>query len=118
MFKRITSVILLLSMLLCVCACASKDEKDDESSVSTSGLTGDETDYLSTLRKMDDEGKEFRILVTTQLERFYNQNNASSVVVDNAAYKRNQMVNELFNTNIVYTVLDGNASGSAAFSTE
>ena len=118
MFKRITSVILLLSMLLCVCACSSKDEKDDESSVSTSGLTGDETDYLSTLRKMDDEGKEFRILVTTQLERFYNQNNASSVVVDNAAYKRNQMVNELFNTNIVYTVLDGNASGSAAFSTE
>ena len=117
MLKRTVSVILLLSMLLCACACSSKESQTADSSVTTAGDT-EEEDYLSTLRKMDDGGKEFRILVTQQLERFYDQGNASSVVVDNAAYQRNQIVNDLFNTQIVYTALDGNASGSSAFSTE
>lgn len=117
MFKRTVCLLLLLSTLLCVCSCTVGSGGDTENDETVLGST-DTEDYLSSLRDMDDGGKEFRILVTTQLERFYNQSNASSVVVDNAAYLRNQTVNELFNTNLVYTALDGNASGASAFATE
>ena len=118
MLKRAIAVILLLSMLFCTLACGKKDSEEGEDGVTTAATDTEEEDYLSTLRKMDDGGKEFRVLVTEQLERFYDQQNASSVVVDNAAYQRNQTVNDLFNTKLVYTSLDGNASGANAFSTE
>ena len=116
--KRTVSILLFLGIMLCTCACSFEGKHNEEKIGSaTTEAVKDETDYLQTLKKMDDGGKEFRILVTTQLERFYDQSNSSSVVVDDAAYRRNEAVNGLFNTKLTYTALDGNSSGSSAFST-
>ncbi len=119
--KRCLAFLLVIVMLFSLLACSKNKGNDTEESdgaTTVSTLPGEQTKYLSTLRQHDDGEKEFRVLVTTQLERFYDQENMSSIVVDNAAYTRNVTVNELFNTKLTFEALDGNASGAAAFTTE
>lgn len=119
--KKIIAILLLLCMVLPLASC--KKDKEDDDAEQTSGSGGNlevstETDYLETLPKKDLKGADFRILVATQLEGFYNQKNASADIVDNACYKRNNNIEKLFNTKLVYNALDGNASGATAFATE
>ncbi len=117
--KKLISFLLACILLLSMFGCQDGKAPEQESGETSDGTdTTEAVDYLQTLPKHDDGWKEFRILVTEQLKRFYDQENISSIPVDNAAYKRNLAVEELFKTDFSYTALDGNASGSAAFAAE
>ncbi|MBQ7347552.1 MAG: hypothetical protein IJW55_06300 [Clostridia bacterium] len=111
--KKILSIILLLCMLLTVVACNNDKGKNEETTVEEESNVG--TSYLDTIPSLDLEYANFNILVTSQLVDFYDQDNESGDIVDNACYMRNLDVEERYKIDITYSDLDGNASGSAQF---
>ncbi|MBQ7347553.1 MAG: extracellular solute-binding protein [Clostridia bacterium] len=112
--KKILSIILLLCMLLTVVACNNDKGKNEETTVGEEE-TNVETSYLDTLPELDLQYANFNILVTTQLVGFYDQENESGDIVDNACYMRNLDVEERYKIDITYSNLDGNASGANQF---
>ena len=114
--KKIVSVLLILCMLLSLAAC--KQEEPVQNPSNNSQNTATEDDYLASLPDYNNKGSEFRILVTQQLVGFYDQENVSADIVENACYERNLAVEDRFEIDIVYNNLDGNSSGAAQFSAE
>ena len=115
--KKIISIVLLLCLLLTVVACDRADGKTEETTEKVEEGTEQETSYLDTLPSINLNFDNFNILVTQQLVGFYDQENESGDIVDNACYMRNLDVEERYKIDINYTNMDGNASGANQFST-
>lgn len=115
--KKIISIVLLLCLLLTVVACDRADGKTEETTEKVEEGTEQETSYLDTLPSINLNFDNFNILVTQQLAGFYDQENESGDIVDNACYMRNLDVEERYKIDINYTIMDGNASGANQFST-
>ncbi len=111
--KKILSFLLCVCLLLSLVACNNGDKEKETNAPENET---EEPSYLDTLPKVNLEGEEFKILIGTQVQHFYDFDNPSANVVENAAYMRNLEIEEYYNTDIVYHALDGNASGSQAFS--
>ena len=125
MNKRIAFLLaaVLLVMAVLACGCTKKPASAPAETTGTGGGTGTDaesgtTDYLKSLPTPTFQDGEVRILVTSQLKDFYEQYNESSNIVDNACYRRNAIIEDRFGCELKYTDMDGNASGSAAFSQE
>ncbi len=119
--KRVLCLILAVLLALPLFACGKQNGPESnttgQESKDPDAGTGEE-DYLASLEAYDGKQRDFRILVTQQLVEFYDQENSSGDLVDNACFERNAAIEDLFNINLTYTNLDGNASGADIFSKE
>lgn len=110
--KKLISAVLLLCMLFTSLIACNKKEQSEET---TENVKTKEPGYLDTLPSMDFDGQEFKILVSLQHESFYKQEEESGNTVDSACFARNLNIEGRYNVDLVYTAIDGNASGQAAF---
>ena len=94
-FRRIITLCLLLAMVLPVMVACSKDPGKDTSAVTTDA-TG--TGYTVDLPIIDANGYEFRILDFDNYEQTLEDDPIT--VVDQAVYKRNELVKSRFNIDI------------------
>ncbi len=114
--KKMISVILLLCMLLTVFA-ACKGDKKPPVDTSDEQQETEEPNHLDTLPAMDLEGQEFKFLISSQHETFYDQEAETGDIVESACFARNLAIEDRYNVDIVYTAMDGNSSGQDAFQT-
>ena len=114
--KKLISVILLLCMLLTVFA-ACKGDKKPPVDTSDEQQETEEPNHLDTLPAMDREGQEFKFLSSSQHETYYDQEEETGDIVESACFARNLSIEDRYNVDIVYTAMDGNASGKDAFQT-
>ena len=113
--KKLISVILLLCMLVTAFVACSGGKTPSETETTTKQQETKEPDYLDTLPAKDLDGRIFRFLISSQHETFYMQDQESANRVDSACFARNRNIEDRYNVDIVYTPMDGNASGSAEF---
>ncbi len=114
--KRIICLVLSALMLLFSLASCKKgdSEKETESFIEE---TTPETDYYDTVPSLDCGGADFKILVSTTMMPYYEQEETSGATINDAVFKRNEKVESVFNLNLVYTDMDGNRSGATQFAT-
>lgn len=112
--KKLISVILLLCMLLTVFA-ACKGDKKPPVDTSDEQQETEEPNYLDTLPSLDLEGAEYKMLISSQHETFYMQEEETGDIVESACFARNLSVEDRYKCEIFYVSMDGNASGQAAF---
>ncbi|MBQ8214417.1 MAG: hypothetical protein IJZ80_10440 [Clostridia bacterium] len=113
--KKLISVILLLTMLLTVLAACGEDEKPPVDTSEDEETETQEPNYLDDLPTLDYGGQEFKMLISSQHETFYNQDHETGAIVENACYLRNIAIEDRYNIALFYTAMDGNASGKEAF---
>ena len=113
--KKLISVILLLCMLLTVFA-ACKDDKKPPVDTDDPQET-EEPSYLDNLPTMNLDGQEFKFLISSQHETFYDQEEETGDIVESACFSRNLSVELRYNVDIKYTAMDGNSAGQTAFQT-
>lgn len=113
--KKALTLVLALVLLLTLFVSCKNDKNNEETTTAPNDNTQTEVDYLDTLPKLDLKNEEFNILITLQTENFYNQDEYTGDIVEDAAYERNLAVEDHFNTVINYVAKDGNASGSVEF---
>lgn len=112
--KKLISVILLLCMLLTAFAACTDDEKPPVDTNDEQQETA-EPNYLDSLPTMDLGGQEFKFLISSQHETFYDQEAETGDIVESACFARNLSIEERYNVDIVYTAMDGNSSGQTEF---
>ena len=109
---------LLFLLTLCIMMTAFSCKTKDENTVDNSTEETKDTNYLDTLPTLDLEGAEFKILITDQVKDFYDQSTVSGDKVDSVCYQRNAVIEDHFDTKLVYNSMDGNYLAADEFATK
>ncbi|MBQ3258525.1 MAG: hypothetical protein IJA67_14125 [Oscillospiraceae bacterium] len=105
MYKRLLALLLVAVMMMAACASdpdVSSDEKETASITSADDSTP-ETDYIRALQTKDYDGVDLNIAcysVKTYPNMYYEE--LTGEPVNDAIFKRDSLINELFGVNIVY----------------
>ena len=125
MLKRLLSAALAAAILAALFACGGESQPSVPSGTDSAAGTdapsadteAEEEDPMAGLQSADLGGAEFSILAAAEqwADEYYVEE-MSGDVVDDAVFKRNSDIEQLFNAKLVYTVKNGYSAGTADIS--
>ena len=117
--KKILICLLVLCLAISCIACSNEPDVEPEETETKAPISEDDpyAEYLTNLPQRNYGGEEFKILVTTAFDRYFDADEETTDVVEKETIERNMLVEDEYNVELVYTAMDGNLSGQVAFAT-
>jgi len=112
--KRTCSLTLLFALILSTFSCGDAASATGTTSLDETTETPVETSLFDTLPDEDFGGAEFRMLVPTELDYEFAEEQTGDIV-DDAEYARDRLIEERYNVNLAYTTEPGNWAGKDTF---